>query len=51
MARAAGVTAEIDAARVPLLRGALEHARAGDKPGGLTRTGGMSIEPHRRDRG
>ncbi len=36
MARGAGVTVEIDAAHVPALPGALEHARAGDKPGGLT---------------
>jgi selenide,water dikinase len=36
MARGAGVSVEIDAAQVPALPGALEHARAGDKPGGLT---------------
>lgn len=35
MARAAGVTVEIDSRHVPLLAGAIEHARAGDKPGGL----------------
>jgi selenide,water dikinase len=35
MARAAGVTIEVDAERVPALSGALEHARAGDTPGGL----------------
>jgi selenide, water dikinase len=35
MARAAGVVVEIESTRVPLLAGALEHARSGDKPGGL----------------
>lgn len=36
MARPARLIAEIDPAEVPLLPRALEHARAGDKPGGLT---------------
>ena len=35
MTSAAHVDVAIDVARVPLLPGALEHARAGDKPGGL----------------
>jgi selenide,water dikinase len=35
MASGSQVDVEIDVARVPLLPGALEHARAGDKPGGL----------------
>ncbi len=45
MARAAGVVASIDADRVPLLPGALEHARAGDKPGGLA-ANRRYVEPH-----
>lgn len=35
MTLGSGVDAEIDVGRVPLLPGALEHACAGDKPGGL----------------
>lgn len=35
MARGSGVTVEIDASSVPILPSAIEHARAGDKPGGL----------------
>jgi selenide,water dikinase len=35
MARASGVTLEIEAARVPLLEGALEYARRGAIPAGL----------------
>ncbi len=35
MAAGSGVDVEIDVGRVPLLPGALEHAEAGDKPGGL----------------
>jgi len=35
MVRAADVTIEIEALRVPILTGALDHARAGDLPGGL----------------
>lgn len=35
VARASGVTVEIEAARVPLLDGALDYARAGAVPGGL----------------
>lgn len=35
MARGSRVAAEIDVVSVPLLPEALEHARAGDKPGGL----------------
>lgn len=35
VARASGVTVEIDAAQVPLLDGALDYARAGAVPGGL----------------
>jgi len=35
LAKASGVTLEIDAAVVPLLPGALEYARRGAKPGGL----------------
>jgi selenide,water dikinase len=35
VARASGVTVEIDSAQVPLLEGALEYARAGAIPGGL----------------
>jgi selenide, water dikinase len=36
MTSASGVDAEIHLDSVPLLEGALEHARAGHKPGGLT---------------
>jgi selenide, water dikinase len=35
MVRGSGVTVEIDSSRVPILPQAIEHARAGDKPGGL----------------
>jgi len=35
MTKASGVDAVLDPERVPLLPGALDHARAGDKPGGL----------------
>jgi selenide, water dikinase len=35
MARGSRVAIEIDPSRVPILPEALEHARAGDKPGGL----------------
>ncbi len=35
LARGSGVTVEIDASRVPLLPDAIDHSRAGDKPGGL----------------
>ena len=35
MARGSRAAVEIDASRVPILQGAMEHVRAGDKPGGL----------------
>jgi selenide,water dikinase len=35
MTAASGVDAVVDSGRVPVLEGALEHARGGDQPGGL----------------
>jgi selenide,water dikinase len=58
MARPARLIAEIDPGKVPLLPLALEHARAGDKPGGLhanrsyvgaSLTGEEAFEPERVD--
>ena len=45
MLRASSAAAVIDAENVPLLPGALDHARAGDKPGGLG-SNRQHVEPH-----
>ncbi len=45
MVLASSVRVVIDTERVPLLSGALEHARAGDKPGGLG-SNRKHVEPH-----
>jgi selenide, water dikinase len=42
---AAQVDCELDATSVPLLPGALDHARSGDKPGGLN-ANRRYVEPH-----